>query len=77
MRWLAELLHWLATRIHKGDHKEFIEIRDEFDIIRCRIEVMGDDHHGVDATFVRLPQGWDCLVLGNTHDYKFCRSDER
>lgn len=72
-RGIAESLHWLATRIHSGEHKEFIEIRDEYDVLRCRVELVGDDHHGVDAAFVRLPSGWDCFVVGNTHDFR--RSD--
>lgn len=58
-RWLAHQLHTLATRIYNTDHKELVEVRDEYDICRCRIEVVGDDlTHGVEATFDQLPEGW-------------------
>lgn len=69
---IAHLLTRMAARIHTADHKEIIEVHDDYGVLRCRVEVMGDDHHGVDAAFVRLPQGWECFVLGK-NDYS--RSD--
>jgi len=64
-RWLAGLLRWLVWRLHDDDHREVVSIVDEYDILRCQIEVMGDGRHGVDAIFVCLPVGWDCTVVGS------------
>lgn len=65
MQWFAEALHRLATRIHNDGHKELVEIKDEYQVCRCRIEVAGDDLHGVDATFVELPPGWEFAISGS------------
>lgn len=70
---LAHLLHRLAEWVHPADHQEIIEVQDDYGIVRCRVQVVGDDRHGIDTAFVRLPTGWDCHVEGNTHD--FSRSD--
>ena len=58
MKALANLLRRLADRL--DPHEETVEISDEYDICRCRIEV-----HSVDATYVELPTGWAMHILGN------------
>ena len=69
-KWTAEILLRLATWVHNGNHTEQIEIHDEYGVLRCRVELAGDEHHGVDAALFRLPAGWNYSVLGNTHDFK-------
>ncbi len=58
-RAIASWLHGMATRIYNADHRELIEVHDEYDICRCRLEVITDDYvHRVEAKLVALPAGW-------------------
>ncbi|AEJ92231.1 hypothetical protein OPTIMUS_175 [Mycobacterium phage Optimus] len=57
-KWIAKALHRLAVRIHSDEHSERILILDEYEIIRCRVEIAGDDSHGVDSEYDLLPPGW-------------------
>ncbi|AYR00075.1 hypothetical protein PBI_NEBKISS_140 [Mycobacterium phage Nebkiss] len=59
-RFLARFLHHLANRIFDDEHRERIDVLDEYGIQRCRIEIAGDDDHGFDLASNNLPQGW-CL----------------
>lgn len=57
---IASVLHRLANRIYNADHQELIEVRDEYGICRCRLEVVTDEFtHQVEATLVKLPAGWE------------------
>lgn len=55
---IAYLLHRMATRIDNTEHIETVEVFDEYDICRCRVQFMGDEFHGMGATFEQLPDGW-------------------
>ncbi len=72
---LANWLHGVATRIHNADRKELIEVHDEYDICRCRLEVITDDAvHRVDVTLVELPAGWrfnDDISRSDTYRHQY------
>lgn len=58
-RWTAGVLDRMARWVYVGDHREVIEIHDEFDVCRCRIAVASDEYaHGVDSASDRLPSDW-------------------
>ncbi|ASD50882.1 hypothetical protein SEA_HANNACONDA_169 [Mycobacterium phage Hannaconda] len=70
-RGLALALHWLALRIYRDEHTERIEITDEYDIVRCRVEVAGDESgHGVDSEYDLLPPGWTMRQFKDGERYR-------
>lgn len=57
-RRLAHALHRLAVRVWDDECIETIEVIDEYGVCRCRVEVRGNDFHGVGMAYELLPQGW-------------------
>ena len=55
---LAALLQRMATILYCDNHEERIEVVDEYGICRCRLSIITDDVHVVEATHISLPQGW-------------------
>lgn len=63
--WLAHRLHGVARWLYNDTHTERVTVIDEYGICRCRIEIAGDDSHGISAEFIALPDGWVCETRGN------------
>lgn len=61
--WLASRLHALANRLYSDERTERVEVHDEYDICRCRIET-----HGIDRTSSNLPEGWHLWVDEEQYD---------
>lgn len=58
-QWMAERLHQLAGHIFNDQHRQRIEILDEYEICRCTVEVDGDSYgHGLTRIADILPTGW-------------------
>lgn len=59
-RAFAAFLYWWASKL-APDHKERVEVRDEYDIPRVRVIIIADDFvHHAETTLVQLPPGWTC-----------------
>jgi hypothetical protein len=58
-KWLAGQVEHLARFIYRGEHREVIEIRDEHDICRARVQIASDEYaHGIDSAREELPSDW-------------------
>ena len=58
---------WAVRLYDRVERVETVEVRDEYGLCRCRVEVVGDEFaHGVDAalTIDELPVGWVLRVEG-------------
>lgn len=63
--WLALLFRAFANRIYSEEHRDRVEVLDEYGIRRCEVYIISDNVHGVNAERVELPEGW---VLRNYRD---------
>ena len=60
-RWLAGRVEYVARLIYRsGEHRETIEIRDEFGVCRCTLSIASDEYaHGIDSVCDELPSDWE------------------
>lgn len=64
-RAIAHVLRVAAARLYSGEYRERLEVRDEYGICRCCVDIVGDEYaHGIDCTCVQLPEGWGVYVDG-------------
>ena len=60
-RGIAHFLRTVADFLWVDDSDEIFELRDDYGIPRCRLEVHGDQHgHGISSLTEELPAGWYC-----------------
>lgn len=69
-RWLARVLHHLANRLYDDERTDRLEVLDEYEIVRCRVDIAGDDTHGLDSEFDELPPGWQVRAWRGGEQYK-------
>lgn len=59
-RWLAGRVEHVARVIYRADHREVVEIRDEFGVCRCKLQIASDEYaHGIDSARDELPSDWE------------------
>lgn len=69
-RYLAKFLHGIADRIYDDERTDRLIVLDEWDIVRCRVDIAADDNHGLDSEFDELPLGWHVHAWRGDEQYK-------
>lgn len=59
-RWLAGRVEHVARLIYRAEHRETIEIHDEYGAVRATVQIASDEYaHGIDSVRDELPSDWE------------------